>query len=154
MEMPTPGVGHQKMATLVGSWEGTETMHPSQWDPKGGTATGRLTYRRALNGFAVIGNYEQERNGVVSYAGHGVLTFDTDADHHVLHWFDSMGSPPEVFTGGFADGALTLSHGGPGMHARLSYDLRQAGQLHSRMEMSQDGVTWSTLFDGRYKRLT
>jgi hypothetical protein len=73
MEMPKAGPGHKKMDLLAGRWEGEETMHPSQWDPKSGTALGRTT------------------------------------------------SDPE--------------------------------RLATRMEMSQDGATWNTLFDGRYRRI-
>ena len=63
-----------------------------------------------------------------------------------------MGSPPEVFTGRFSGEVLTVAHGGPGMHARLTYDLSEPGVLRSKMEMSQDGTVWNTLFDGRYTR--
>lgn len=47
---------------------------------------------------------------------------------------------------------LALSNGGPGMHARLTYDLSQAGILRSRMEMSQDGEEWATFFEGEYRQ--
>ena len=64
-----------------------------------------------------------------------------------------MGSPPEVFVGGFKGEILTLAHGGPGMHARLEYDLSDPQHMLSKMEMSPDGAIWSTLFDGRYRRI-
>lgn len=73
-------------------------------------------------------------------------------DLYSLHWFDCMGSAPEVFTGRFQGDVLVVAHGGPGMHARLTYDLGNPRQMTSKMEMSQDGVTWSTLFEGSYKR--
>ena len=47
---------------------------------------------------------------------------------YTLTWFDCMGSPPEVFKGRFEGDVLNLAHGGPGMHVRLTYDLREAGQ--------------------------
>lgn len=150
MEMPKPGPGHAKMERLAGSWEGEETMHPSQWDPQGGTAVGRTMNRLALGGFALINDYEQERDGVTTFTGHGVMTFDPKQKLYALHWFDCMGSPPEVFTGGFEGDLLTLAHGGPGMHAILTYDLSKAGQMRTKMEMSRDGATWNTLFEGRY----
>lgn len=150
MEMPKPGHGHLKMEKLVGSWEGEETMHPSQWDPKGGTAVGRSTHRMALNGFALLYDYEQERDGVVTFTGHGVMTFDPKGERYTFHWFDCMGSPPEVFVGDFDGDILTLAHGGPGMHARMTYDLSVSRQMRTKMEMSEDGATWNTLFEGRY----
>jgi uncharacterized protein YodC (DUF2158 family) len=152
MEMPKPTSHHRKLELMVGRWRGTETMHPSQWDPKGGTATGRNDTRMALDGFAAISDYQQERDGAITFKGHGVMTYDPQAACYVLHWFDSMGSPPEVFKGMFDGDVLTVAHGGPGMHARLVYDLSRAGSLLSRMDMSQDGARWATLFEAEYRR--
>ena len=151
MEMPRPTPGHLLLEKLAGFWEGEETMHPSQWDPKGGTATGRNKQRLSLGGFALVTDYEQERDGVVTFTGHGVMTYDTKEACYVLHWFDCMGSPPEVFKGTFDGDVLTLAHGGPGMHARLTYDLSGEKRMTTRMEMSSDGEEWRTLFDGSYE---
>jgi hypothetical protein len=49
------------MEKLAGNWEGEEKMPPSRWDPKGGAAIGRRKSRPALNGFALISDYEQDR---------------------------------------------------------------------------------------------
>ena len=106
----------------------------------------------ALGGFALVTDYEQERDGAITFSGHGVMTFDAKADTYTLHWFDSMGYPPEVFTGSFDADVLMLAHGGPGMHARLTHDLGEPGVWRSKMEMSRDGSQWSTLFDGVYRR--
>lgn len=150
--MPTLTPGHRTLEKMTGHWEGEEWMHPSPWDPAGGTALGRTRNRLALNGFAVISDYEQVRDGAVTFTGHGVMTFDPGEDQYVLHWFDCMGSPPEVFVGRFNDDVLTVAHGGPGMHARLTYDLTEPGRMATKMEMSRDGVEWATLFDASYER--
>jgi len=151
MQMPKPGPEHRKMERLVGAWEGEETMHASEWDPKGGTATGRSTHRLALSGFALINDYEQERDGATTFTGHGVMTWDPKGAQYLFHWFDCIGSPVEVFSGRFDGDVLTLSHGGPGMHARFTYDLGQPGRMKTRMEMSKDGASWKMLFEGRYE---
>jgi len=152
MEMPKPSSGHARLEELAGAWEGEEQMYPSPWDPKGGTAIGRTNTRVALGGFALIGDYEQERGGHITYAGHVVWTYNPKSDICSLNWFDSMGSPPEVFTGRFEGKVITVAHGGPGTHARLTYDLSEPGILKTKMEMSQDGAAWATFFDGRYAR--
>jgi Protein of unknown function (DUF1579) len=152
MEMPKPTDGHRKLQKMVGRWEGTETMHPSQWDPKGGTAIGRNHMRLDLNGFAVIGDYRQERDGATTFAGHSVLTYDPGEDVYVMHWFDSMGTPPEIFKGRFEGTTLTLSSKNPQMQARMTYDLSRENTLHSRMEMSPDGKQWKTFFDATYEK--
>jgi len=118
----------------------------------GGAALGRTHSRVALGGFALISDYEQERGGAITFAGHGVYTFDPKTGLYTMYWHDSMGSPLEVFVGGFTDDVLTLSHGGPAMHARLSWDLSRPGRMSSSMEMSRDGVAWNKLFDGEYHR--
>jgi uncharacterized protein YodC (DUF2158 family) len=153
MDMPQPTDGHRRLERLAGSWEGTETMYPSQWDPEGGTATGRTESRVALGGFAVTSDYQQRRDGVATFSGHGVYTFDPKTGQYTLHWFDVMGSPPEVFTGGFIGDVLELSHGGPGMHVRMRWDFTRNGRIASSMEMSKDGMTWSKLFDGDYRQV-
>lgn len=153
MEMPKPSAGHRRLEELAGDWEGEEMMYPSPWDPKGGTAIGRIRSRSALNGFAVINDYEQERDGAITFTGHGVFTYDPKADVYSLVWFDCMGVVPEIFKGQFEGNILRLAHGGPGTHVRLTYDLREAGFLSTGMEMSQDGSTWNRFFDGRLRHL-
>jgi hypothetical protein len=137
---------------MAGNWQGEEKMHPSPWEPKGGTAVARLKSRLDLSGFALITDYEQERGGVITFTGHSVMTYNAKDDLYSLHWFDCMGSLPEVFTGRFRGDVLVVEHGGPGMHARLTYDLSNPRQMRSKMEMSQDGVHWNTLFEGSYTR--
>ncbi len=137
---------------MAGEWEGEEKMYPSPWDPKGGLAIGRLKCRMALNGFALINDYEQERDGAIVFTGHGVFTFHPEEQLYWLTWFDCMGMAPETFKGSFDGGVLRLAHGGPGMHVRLTYDLSEAGYLGKTLEMSPDGGGWSRLFDGRLKR--
>ena len=152
MEMPKPTAGHKRLEKLAGHWEGEERMLPSQWDPKGGIAVGRTRNRMSLNGFALISDYEQERVGAVTFSGHGVFTFDPKEELYTLHWFDCMGSPPELFRGRCEGAVLTIAHGGPGLHARMTYDLTEPEHMTSRMEMSQDGLDWKTLFEGSYTR--
>lgn len=152
MEMPKPTEGHFKLEKLAGTWEGKETMHPSQWDPQGGEAVGRHDTKLSLGGFAYVCDYEQERDGVITFTGHGIYTYDPKVDQYALHWFDCMGSPPEVFVGGFDGDVLTLAHGGPGMHSRYTCDLTSAGTMQTTMEMSQDGMEWKLLFEGVYKK--
>ena len=152
MGMPKLTDGHLRLQDLAGDWEGEETMHPSEWDPQGGVAFGRNQHRLSLGGFALIADYEQKRDGVVTFTGHGVYTYDPKDDRYCLHWFDSIGSPPEVFVGGFEGDVLRIGHGGPGMHARFTYDLSTAGTMRSKMEMSPDGSEWKVFFEAVYRR--
>ena len=97
MEMPNPTEAHRKLNALVGRWSGQEKMCPSPWDPKGSTAVGRCDNRLSVDGFVIQHDYEQERNGSVSFRGHGVLSYDSAAKAYLLHWWDSMGVAVNVF---------------------------------------------------------
>ncbi|MEO5721930.1 MAG: DUF1579 family protein [Chthoniobacterales bacterium] len=152
--MRKPSAGHRTLEKLAGRWEGAEKLYPSPWDPAGGMANGRMQARVALDGFALITDYEQARGGKVTFAGHGVFTFEPKDEIYTLSWFDCMGSPPEIFTGSCVDNVLTVAHGGSGMHARLTYDFREDGVLAKTMEISQDGEAWNLFFDGRLLRCT
>jgi hypothetical protein len=152
MDMPTPSADHDRLERLCGDWRGTETMHPSQWDQKGGEAEGHTRSRRALAGFAVLSDYEQRRGGVRTFEGHGVYTWDAAAGEVVLHWFDGMGQGREEFRGRWDGEKLTLTSHNENCQMRLRYDFSQPGTLTSGMDMSTDGTTWSTLFDGSYRR--
>lgn len=152
MEMPKPTEAHKQMERLAGSWSGEETMYPSQWDPTGGTATARIDSRLALDGFALIGDYEQQRGGVVTFRGHSVWTYDGQANEYLLHWFDSMGCPPNVFRGKLDGDALTVTCRDATGNWRLTYHFVGEGQLRTRMDISQDGEQWTTMFEGSYTR--
>ena len=152
MEMPKLSEGHHKLEKVAGNWEGGETMYPSPCDPEGGSAVGRITSRVALNGFALINDYEQERDGKITFTGHGVFTYQPKEDSYTLVWVDCMGAPPEIFKGKFEGDILKLAHGGPGMHVRLTYDVSEPDYLKTSMEMSQDGNTWNRFFDARLAR--
>lgn len=150
MEMPKPTAAHRQLERLVGSWKGIEHMFPSQWNPAGGEALARITNRLALDGFVVVQDYEQEADGVVTFQGLGVFSWDANEPGYVLHWFDSMGMPPNVFRGNFEGDVLTLtskwSHG----YHRAVFDLSQEGHYTFRMEVSESGEQWATLMEGQY----
>ena len=152
MEMPKPTADHKKLERLAGIWKGKDKLHPSPWDPKGGVAEGFQRGRVSLDGFAVVIDYEQSRDGKKSFAGHGVYTLDPKSKQVVLHWFDTMGQGAEEFRGSWKGEVLTLESKTAMGHARLSYDCSRAGALTSRMEMSQDGKSWAPMLDSTYQR--
>jgi hypothetical protein len=60
--MPQPREEHRKLATLAGDWSGPERLFPSPWGP-GGEATGHMSARMSVDGFFLVQDYEEERNG-------------------------------------------------------------------------------------------
>jgi hypothetical protein len=152
MEMPRPTAAHLKLGRLAGSWHGEERMLPSPWDPAGGTAIGHVRNVRALDGFGIVQDYEQERGGGVTFRGHGVFWWDGSSNTYVLHWFDTMGQPPNEFRGTFDGDVLTLvSHGLQGQ-ARATWDFSTPARYVHRLEMSGDGVHWQALMEGTYTK--
>lgn len=152
MTTPQPTAGHGRLVRFVGTWSGTENMLPSHWDKDGFTALGRNTCRLALNGFAMIVDYEQVRDGEVAFTGHGVLTYDERTDQYQMTWFDCLGTAPEMFIGKFVGEVLTLISDRGEARARLTYDFSREGIWRGQMEMSTDGKFWNTLFEAEYTR--
>lgn len=152
MEMPQPTADHEKLEKFAGIWKGTETMHPSQWDPKGGTAQAVTRARVALSGFYVIGDYQQSRDGHVVFEGHAVYSWDAQKKQVVLHWFDSTGMGVDEFRGTWSGDRIVMQSQNFMGHWRMTSDFSKPGVLVSKMETSQDGKAWKVMFDGKYTR--
>ena len=151
MEMPRPSDAHRKLEKFVGNWVGEEKIAPCPWDPQGGTAIGRVNNWLAVDGFVVVQDYEQERNGMVSFSGHGVFSYDANQNCYLMHWWDSMGMPPNVFKGNFDGQTVTLTCDDGPMKSRATFTLGD-NDYSFRMEMSQDGTNWMTFMEGTYGR--
>ena len=152
MEMPKPGPAHKKLEVFAGTWSGEEKMHPSSWEPKGAQASATMTGRIVCDGFYVAGDYEQRRDGAVTFRGHSVFGWDDKSQEVVLHWFDSMGIGVDVFRGKFQGQTLALTCHNVMGHHRLVYDFSEQGTLRSKMESSKDEKQWNAMFDGIYHR--
>ena len=152
MEMPKPTDAHRKMEMMEGSWTGEETLFPSPWDPEGGTAEAHVNNRIALDGFALIQDYEQQRGESVTFTGHGILRWDENDQCYVLHWFDCMGMPPNEFRGSFEGNVLTLVSKEPHQQSRGIWELTDETHYNYRMEISPDGENWQTFIEGWYSR--
>jgi hypothetical protein len=152
MEMPKPTPAHDRLRKFIGTWKGSERLSPSPWDPVGGTASAVAENRGALDGFAVIQDYTQVREGKPVFRGHGVITFDANEKCYAMHWFDSMGMPPSVYKGNFEGEVLNLSSSFPGGKSRCAWDLGKEKEYRFTLEVSGDGKSWQTMIDGTYAR--
>jgi hypothetical protein len=128
-----PTEQHRKLQALVGSWEGQETMSPSPWDPEGGTARSRVEARLELDGMYVIYDYVQERDGRVTYRGHGVYGWDDKRRAYTMYWFDSMGMDPGGPACGTWEGdTLTFQMATPMGQSRYIHTFRADGKYDFR----------------------
>jgi len=149
--MPRPATEHEALALLAGEWLGQETIHPSPFDPIGGPAVGHVHNRPALNGFAIVQDYEQERNGAINFRGHGVFRWDADESCYILHWFDSLGQRPVEYRGTMEAGILTLSAPQGDGATRAIFDFSREGRYRYRMEVSPDGEQWFVFTEAEYQ---
>lgn len=155
MEMPKPGDAHARLHALAGQWGGEETVHPAPWEPAGGSATAFIHNRIVLNGFAVVQEYEQYRDGKPTFSGHGLFWWDAAASQYVMTWIDSMMGVPANFRGTFDGDVLRLLNTMPqGGFARCSFDCGMPGEYVFLMEVSLDGETWTPAMEGAYGLLT
>lgn len=152
MHMPQVTAEHKKLAALAGNWTGEEKMFPSPWDSKGGTAMGRSTGKVDLDGFFVVTDYQQERDGKVTYRGHGVYGWDKD-NGYTMYWFDSMGSPVNAPAKGTWEGnVLTFQSDSPMGKGRYVYTFEDEDRHTFRIENSQDGKSWMPFMEAHYRR--
>jgi hypothetical protein len=153
MDMPKPGDAHKKLGRLIGQWSGPETMHPAPWDQVGGPATATVNNHWVANGFAVVQDYEQRREGSPNFSGHGVFWYDSAKDQYVMTWWDSMAGTAGEFRGQFNGDVLELSSRMPqGGQSRAFFDLGKTGQYAFRMEISEDGEAWQPAMEGEYRK--
>jgi hypothetical protein len=153
MEMPKPSDAHKKLGAFIGEWSGPETMYPAPWDPVGGKAMAKVVNRWILDGFAVVQEYEQRRDGKVNFRGHGVIWFDPSKQEYVMNWWDSMGGSGGQYRGVFNGTTLNLAAPMPqGGQSRTSWDFSTPGAYSFNMEISGDGQTWKPAMAGSYKK--
>lgn len=153
MEMPKVTKEHQKLEALAGSWAGEEKINPSPWDPKGGPATSTTESRMDIDGFFLISDYVEKRNGEISYRGHGVFGWNPQEKCYQMWWFDSMGAGSgEAARGKWEGDTLMFEHKTPMGHARYVYTMAGDAKYKFRIDNSQDGKSWATFMEGTYTR--
>ncbi len=83
------------------------------------------------------------------------MTWDAQAACYFMHWWDSMGSPVNVFSGAFEGDRLVLNCKNPMGLSRSTFDLAQVakGRYSFLMEVSPDGKQWFPFMQGDYRRV-
>src|SRR3979490_765792 len=111
LDAPTLLDEHRKLAAFAGEGSGEEGVYPSR-GTAGGPAPSRVVARIDLNGFYLIQDAVQTRDGKESFATHGVFTYDREDRLYKLFWHDSLGYyPPSPAPGGWTGPARTLGRG-------------------------------------------
>lgn len=144
---------HKQLAIMAGDWAGEEKVHPSPWDPQGGTATSRYVARLELNSFYLITEYEQSRGGQVCYRAHGVYGYDPQKQKFLMYWFDGMGCDMGGPALGVWEGdRLQFTHQSAQGHGRYTYRFVSATELMFTLEHSGDGKNWTLFLESRFRK--
>jgi len=155
MHMPTVGPEQKRLNELfTGVWRGEEKLYPSDWDPKGGAAFGTWVVHPSLDGFCLLVDYTEERDGKINYRGHGVHGWDNHAKAYLGYWFDNIGvMPREPVKGALEGNRYTYtSDDGPMGWTKMTYEWAN-DTLEFRIDKSKDkGKTWTAMHEGRYTR--
>ena len=151
--MPKPTKAHAHLAALAGEWKGEEILHPSPWAPERRTATGTFSSKMILDGMHLMHDYIESRDGQIVFRGHGIYGWDPKRERYTMHWFDSMGFPPNETLGVLEGNTLIFEQSGDQGHSRYTYALLDPDRFSFRIDNSRDGKTWSPIMEGEYRRV-
>lgn len=144
---------HARLAAFAGEWNGEEVVFPSRWTA-GGPATSRTVARMDLNGFYLIQDSVQMRDGKQIFATHGIFTYDRDDRTYKLFWHDSLGyTPPSPASGGWVGKTLTLVRGSLRGNARHVYEIIDDDSYSLKIQFSPDAEGWADVLTGVYRRI-
>jgi len=149
----SPLAEHARLAAFAGEWNGEEVVFPSRWT-EGGPATSRTVARMDLNGFYLIQDSVQMRDGKQIFATHGIFTYDRDDRTYKLFWYDSLGyTPPSPASGGWVGKTLTLVRGSLRGNARHVYEIIDDNSYSLKIQFSPDAEGWADVLTGVYRRI-
>jgi len=149
---PVPTDEHKRLAAFAGEWNGEETVFASRW-VAGGSATARVIAHVDLNGFYLIQDSRQMRDGKETFATHGVFTYDREDRLYKLFWHDSLGYfAPSPASGGWKGNTLTLVRGSLRGNARHVYEIIDADTYTLKIQFSPDSEGWLDVLTGAYRR--
>ena len=97
-QMGKPPAELQKLAVLLGSWNG-ETHVFAGPDAKNPS---KATYKWTFNGMHLEGDHQYTMNGK-PFFGRSTWGYDPDRNQYQCIWTDEMSSATSVFTGSFTD---------------------------------------------------
>jgi hypothetical protein len=151
--MPQPTDEHKKLYILAGEWEGDENIAPSPWGP-GGPAKGFSSIHVAVDGFFVVQDYVEVKDGRTVFRGHGIYGWDAAQQTYTWYWCDSMGQvPPQPSRGRWQGDTLVFESSSSQAQGRYTYRFEGEAIYHFKLENSFDGGnTWLTFMDGTYRK--
>lgn len=150
MERPSPTDAHRLLHRFAGTWEGPEEIPGA---PGGGAFQGRTTFRVDVDGLFILGEYEQRRDGAVSYRGHTVFGVDGATGEACWYWFDSTGMvPPAPSRGRWVGDTVTFEATFPQGAGRYTYAL-DGDRYRFTLAVAPDGKSFRNVMVGDYRKV-
>ncbi len=126
-----------------------------EWDVTAqGKPAGRSRVQAILGGCVLLENWR----GASGSEGKSFNTYNVTTKHWEQYWVDGTGTPLHL-SGGLVDGAMVLEGQRPGANGgtqtdRITWTPNADGSVRQHWETSTDGgKTWTTSFDGLYRRI-
>jgi Protein of unknown function (DUF1579) len=145
---PMPGPEVKRLGFFVGTWKEVGTAHMGAMQGPEGKVTSTTKYEWLAGGFFIVG-HSDTTTSMGSDKEMSVMGWDDAKKNYTYHAFDSEGEAAE------ATGALngdtwtwtTNEMGGAPIKARLTIKEVSKTQYTFKMEISQDGNTWTTALE-------
>jgi Protein of unknown function (DUF1579) len=125
-----------------------------EWDVFGpqGRQVGTNSVTRVLDGRALAEHWR----GAGGVEGHSLNAYDAATGRWHQTWIDSTGGVL-LLDGGLVDGAMVLEgvvpgEKGSGQLQRITWTRERDGVRQHWQASDDEGATWQTAFDGRYRR--
>ncbi len=139
-----------RLAFLMGSFAGSEHMHPSDWAP-GGSTTSTSETTAEVGGSLVVQRYRQLRDGSPSFELVVVWMVDPATDELLYYGFDTAGFPADPpARGTWQEAGLVLERTTPRGSSRLTVSPTPTGWSWSREFRRPDGDTWTPVLDATF----
>jgi hypothetical protein len=145
----------EPLTPLLGRWRGRETLEPSPWMP-GGTTDGAWSLSAGVGGTALIQDYEQRRDGEITFVAHGVIAGEAPGDAQLRSWwFDTFAHAPLEPAKATVDGRrLTVTKRTARGTSITTLWLDDDTTLNQTIELQLPGeAALAPLMRGRYDRI-
>lgn len=141
---PCSAPEHRQFDFWLGEWSVTNVAN--------GRSTARNRITAIEGGCAILEEYE---NG--AYSGTSLNYYDPAGGRWHQSWIDNQGQPLRIH-GGLEDGSMVMRTDPAGEDGktvqRITWTPREDGSVRQHWEASKDGgATWSTVFDGIYRKV-
>lgn len=145
---PQPAPELKKLDYFVGTWKTEAQTKPGPMGP-GGTFNSTDRYEWQKGNFFVIGHSEFTSSGMGNGVDLSVLGYDPARKVYTYHSFNSAGED-ESATGTFTGDTWTWISGEQSpVKWRYIQKVVSAKSFTSKLEGTQDGTNWATIFEAK-----